>query len=193
MANKDAWWRDSTGDEENRKFDKFSHAITTIKEEHRLTHDGMVFYRTYFEAGVPDGDSRSALFRTGAIPVHFKRLTISASEGPIIVDMAEDAVVDTLGTLLPTLNANRLSSNTPLAEFYASDTVFTSLGSPILGNLFIPGQGNNAGVTGETGSLEEIILKPNTDYSITLTNDPAGAGDADINLVFVWYELSYPS
>lgn len=168
--------------------------MTVIEEEHRLIHDGMVFYRTYFEAAVPDNSSRTALFRTGDIPPHFKRLLVAASEGPIIVDLAEDADVATLGTQLTSFNANRLSSKSPLATFYASDTVFNDTGSPILGNLYIPvGASSNAGVTGETGGIEELVLKPNTDYSLTLTNDPAGSGTADINIFFVWYELSYES
>ncbi len=183
-------FRGNAPDQEQRKFDFFAPAVTTIDEEHRLIHDGMVFYRTYFEPDIPDGESRTSLFRTGAIPPHFKRLTITASEGPVIVDMAEDAVVDTLGTLLDTFNANRVSTNTPLAEFYASDTTFTDTGTPILGNLYIPAQGNN-GVAGSTASVEELILKPNTDYSLTFTNDPAGQGTADVNAVFVWYEISY--
>lgn len=191
MANQDSPFTRSAGDERKRQYDNFAHAVTVIKEEHRLLHDGMVFYRTYSEADVPDGDFRVSLFRTGDRPAHFKRLTLSASEGPINISLAEDATVTTLGTVLETFNCNRISSNTPTATFYASDTVFADEGDPILGNLYIPASGNQ-GVTGETAALEELILKPNSDYSLSFQNDPAGGGTADINITFVWYEISYP-
>lgn len=183
-------YRANAADQEVRKFDYFAPAVTTIDEEHRLTHDGMVFYRTYQEADIPDGAVRVSLFRTGAIPPHFKRLNVTASEGPINITLGENAVVNSLGNQLTVYNTNRTSPILPLSEFYDSTTVFTDLGTPILGALFIPADGN-AGVTGSTAALEELVLKPNTDYSISFENDPAGSGTADVGATFVWYEISY--
>lgn len=184
-------FRNSPSDEEKFKFDSYAHATTTMDEEHRLIHDGMVFYRPYFETAVADDTSRTALFRTGATPPHFKRFNVSASEGPITVSLREDAVVTTLGTELDTYNLNRLSSRVSLAKFYGADTVFADIGNPLLGDLFIPGGGNNVGIAGTTAAIEEFILKPNTDYSLTVTNTPAGSGASDISVAMVWYEIGY--
>lgn len=182
--------RNSRRNEDYMGFDKFANARTVIEEEHRMIHDGFLFYRTYSESDIPDGTSRTSLFRTGAIPPHFKRLTVTASEGPVVITLSEGADVATLGTPLESFNANRVSSTVPLAQFYASDTVFNNIGSPILGGLFIPaGASSNSGVAGSTGAVEELILKPNTDYALDFLNDPAGSGTLDINTTFVWYEI----
>lgn len=108
----------------------------------------------------------------------------------MVVELFENAVVNVLGTEISPLNQNRLSSITPTTRVYDSTTTFTSDGDPTLGGLYIP-QNGNQGVTGGTTAIEELVLKPNTDYQLALQNDPAGGGSADIVAQFVWYELSY--
>ncbi len=183
-------FRKSAEDELRRAMDPRAHAVTVISEEHRLTHDGMVFYFQRSETGVPDGAFRRTLFRTGAIPPHFKRVKVTASEGPVIVELYENAVVDVLGPQVAVLNANRLSPRTPLTTVF-SDTTFTNDGDPLLGSLYIPASGNQ-GVEGGTDAIEELVLMPNTDYQFALQNDPAGAGTADIVAQLIFYEIDYP-
>lgn len=183
-------YRSNAPDQEQRKFDFYVPAVTVISEEHRLVHDGMVFYQNIFEAAVPDNNSRVALMRTGDKPVHLKRISVTASEGPVNISLNENAVVNVLGTQVPILNLNRVSTRTPETEWYDNTTTFTDTGNPLLGNLYIPATGNN-GVAGETGAIEEFVLKPNTDYRWELENDPAGSGTADISFTVVFYEIDY--
>lgn len=176
--------------EQVRGLDPFHHAATTIGEEHRLTHDGMVFYVQRSELAIPDQEFRRILLRTGSLVPHFKRIEIDASEGPVVVELFENAIPDVLGAQITPLNTNRLSSKTPTTLVYDSGTTWTSNGNPTLGGLYIP-QNGNQGVSGGTRAIEELVLRPNTDYQLALQNDPAGSGTADIVAQFVWYELSY--
>ncbi len=187
-----SWFRKSTQAELLRAWDPRAHALTTIDELHRLTHDGMVFYVQQSEVGVPDGDFRRGLIRVGEIPIHFKGVFISASEGPVVAELYENTVVDTLGTQLDPVNANRMSSRQPTTEVYGSDTTFISNGSPLLGGLYIPQTGNQGVEGGTSKLLEEFILARNTDYQLSVQNDPAGAGVATIVVQFSWYEIDYP-
>lgn len=187
-----AQYRKSILDEQLRSYDPRAHAVTTIEELHRLTHDGMVFFVQRSELDVPDQQFRRILLRTGSIPPHFKGIGIAASEGPVVVELYENAVVDVLGASIVPINTNRLSPRVPLTTVFDSTTTFTSNGDPLLGGLYIP-QNGNQGVSAEpTGLIEEFILKPNTDYQLSLQNDPAGSGSADIVAQFSWYELDYP-
>lgn len=186
------FYRKSALDEELRAYDPRAHAVTVIEELHRMTHDGFLFYLQRSELAVPDGDFRRSLFRTGSIVPHFKGFFVAASEGPVIIELFEDTIVDTLGVEIIPLNANRNSDNLATAKFYNADTTFIADGDPLLGGLYIP-QNSGQGVTGGTGSLlAELVLKPNTDYQISFQNDPAGSGTADIVGQFSWYEPNYP-
>lgn len=177
---------------EANSFDPFHYAQTVISDEHRLTHDGMVFYTFGSELDIPDGQTRNWAFRTGAIPPHFKRISINASEGPVIVELNEEPTFTGGTPAANVVNCNRLSSNVPLTQLITGiDSLDVSdPGTPLLGALYIP-QAGNQGVSGESGLVEEFVLKPNTDYLFTLTNDPAGAGTADIYVGIVFYEISY--
>jgi len=183
-------FRISPHDEASRVYDPLVHATTIIEEEHRLIHDGMVFFAFGNEQAIPDGESRYWTLRTGNIPPHFKRITIGASEGPVIVTLTENPTITDIGTQAANLvNLNRMSSNLPLTQIFVG-TTFSAPGSPVLGDLYVPQQGNQ-GVSGESSAVEEIILASNTDYLFQLQNDPAGAGTADVYVNLVFYEISY--
>lgn len=186
-------WRDSVADEALKAFDRFHHALTVIDEEHRAIHEGFVYSIVATEEDIPDGDSRYSLYRVHDTPIHLKRFNITASEGPVLLTIYESPVLTDPGgpPLNEPINLNRMSSRVPTMEVFNSPT-FTSPGDPVLGSLYIPADGN-AGVSGETGAVQEIILAANTDYLIEFVNDPAGAGTADVYAVVVFYELDYIS
>lgn len=176
--------------EEGRGLDPFHHARTFIDEDHRLSHDGMWFYAQRSELDVPDGAARQTLFRVGALPTHIRSVSINASEGPVVVELYENADVNTLGAQVGILPTNRVGPKTPLATLYDSTTIFNDIGSPLIGGLYVPANGNQ-GVSGRLQEIPELILLPNVDYTLEVENDPLGGGTADIIVVLGFYEISY--
>jgi hypothetical protein len=94
----------------------------------------------------------------------------------------EGAVV-TGGTAITALNKNRNSLITSQSAALSNPTV-TTLGTPILSQILIGGEGKKAG-GGDVGS-SDLILKPLTTYLFRLTNVNGTAHAAEI--VLEWYE-----
>lgn len=178
--------------------DPFHKALTVINEEHRLIHDGFVYSIQTNEIDIPDGAARQVLYSVQDAPIHLKRFAVNASEGPILLTVYENPTYDDAGTpqLAPTINLNRMSSNTTTMAITRGPLLGglplagLDRGDPVLGSLYIPAQGNQ-GVSGSTFVIEEIVLAANTDYLIEFLNDPLGAGTADVYASVVFYELQY--
>lgn len=181
-------YRKSILDEELRVFDPRVHAMTMIEEEHRMIHDGFLSYVSINLPAIPNLGISDGLIVTGAIPPHVKRLQVAASLGPISVDFFEDTVVGVQGTPVPVINANRLTSNVSLVTAFANPTVTTPGTS--LGTLLIPGGSIFEGVIGTTGVINELLIKPNSNYLIRLTNNSGATIEG--NATLVWYEPNYP-
>jgi hypothetical protein len=94
----------------------------------------------------------------------------------------EGSVV-TGGTAITALNKNRNSLVTSQSAALSNPSV-TTLGTPILSQILIGGQGKKAG-GGAIGS-SDLILKPLTTYLFRLTNVNGTAHAAEI--VLEWYE-----
>jgi len=94
----------------------------------------------------------------------------------------EGSVV-TGGTAITALNKNRNSLVTSQSAALSNPTV-TTLGTPILSQILIGGEGKKAG-GGAIGS-SDLILKPLTTYLFRLTNINGTAHAAEI--VLEWYE-----
>ena len=94
----------------------------------------------------------------------------------------EGSVV-TGGTAITALNKNRNSLVTSQSAALSNPTV-TTLGTPILSQILIGGEGKKAG-GGDVGS-SDLILKPLTTYLFRLTNVNGTAHAAEI--VLEWYE-----
>lgn len=183
-------FRKSRAEEEIRKFDSISHAITTNLEEERMVHDGFLFYASYREDGVGSGLTSEALFIPGADKsTHVKRLKISASLGPVSVDFFEAPTVTANGVVQTIVSANRANVIIPDSQLFANPTI-TSDGDNI-GGLYVPGGSIFEGVVGSTDTIEELIVAPNTPYLIRLTNETGGA--INVGASIVWYEVGYES
>jgi hypothetical protein len=94
----------------------------------------------------------------------------------------EGSVV-TGGTAITALNKNRNSLTTSQSAALSNPTV-TTLGTPILSQILIGGQGKKAG--GGAIASSDLILKPLTTYLFRLTNVNGTAHAAEI--VLEWYE-----
>ena len=102
--------------------------------------------------------------------------------GNVMGFLYEGSVV-TGGTAITALNKNRNSLVTSQSAALSNPTV-TTLGTPILSQILIGGEGKKAG-GGDVGS-SDLILKPLTTYLFRLTNVNGTAHAAEI--VLEWYE-----
>jgi hypothetical protein len=102
--------------------------------------------------------------------------------GDAIGFLYEGSVV-TGGTAITAVNKNRNSVITSQSAALSNPTV-TTLGTPILAQILIGGQGKKAGGGGIGSS--DLILKPLTTYLFRLTNVNGTAHAAEI--VLEWYE-----
>jgi hypothetical protein len=134
-----------------------------------------------FANPLPDGESIdiAIAFAAGVTP----NISISGlCAGDAMGFLYEGSVV-TGGTAITALNKNRNSLITSQSAALSNPTV-TTLGTPILSQILIGGQGKKAG-GGAIGS-SDLILKPLTTYLFRLTNINGTAHAAEI--VLEWYE-----
>jgi hypothetical protein len=134
-----------------------------------------------FSNPLPDGQSIdiAIAFAAGVTP----NISISGlCAGDAMGFLYEGSVV-TGGTAITAINKNRNSVITSQSAALSNPTV-TTLGTPILSQILIGGQGKKAG-GGAIGS-SDLILKPLTTYLFRLTNVNGTAHAAEI--VLEWYE-----
>jgi hypothetical protein len=134
-----------------------------------------------FADPLPDGESIdiAIAFAAGVTP----NISIfGLCAGDAMGFLYEGSVV-TGGTAITALNKNRNSLVTSQSAALSNPSV-TTLGTPILSQILIGGQGKKAG-GGAIGS-SDLILKPLTTYLFRLTN--VNGTDHAAEIVLEWYE-----
>jgi hypothetical protein len=134
-----------------------------------------------FANPLPDGESIdiAIAFAAGVTP----NISISGlCAGDAMGFLYEGSVV-TGGTPITAINKNRNSLITSQSAALSNPTV-TTLGTPILSQILIGGEGKKAG-GGAVGS-SDLILKPLTTYLFRLTN--VNSTDHAAEIVLEWYE-----
>lgn len=178
-------------DEETFKFDKFAHAVTTITEEHRLTHDGMVYHASGREAVVANLASLDLLFAIPALVFpHMRKLVLNLGDGPCDVLFYEGVTTSDDGSALLTYNRNRNSSRAPGTVLTKAPTV-TDLGT-LIHDRYVGdpgGQGANQIGANSAALGEEWVGAPSTKYLLRVTNN--SGGNIIINFEMMWYEIAY--
>lgn len=156
-----------------------------IGSDHAYIHDGIAF---------------TAIINTGSISaaydIAFK--TPSAESGkfihwrPIGIDTSADYVDIVLregdtysaGTSVTPINRNRLSTNTSKMQSFVYNATATPTGTIIQrGGIGTSGNAASQGGGGAAAS-QEIVLKQDTNYVLTLTPD----GATVVNVSLFWYE-----
>lgn len=159
----------------------------TISSDHAYIHDGIAFI-----ALVNTGSISAAYdiaFTTPAATdgkfIHWRPIGFTTSANYIYWELTEGETASS-GTTVTPINRNRLSSNTSKMSYFAKGATCTPAGTIIdLGG--VGSAGNPASRSGGgAGGDEEIVLKQNTTYCLTIT--PAGATTVTGKLF--WYEES---
>jgi hypothetical protein len=185
-------FRQNTTDEERRKFDAFTHAVTVISEPHRHIHDGFVYHCATKVTGLIDTGTLDHLIvvPAGSFP-HFHKMRASVGNGDVDIVMYEGSTASADGTPLSSFNLNRSSSNTPDVVINTAPTI-TDVGTEIH-PLWIPPTGAGIGQTVEGVSAategEEWVLAPSMKYLRRITNNSGAT--ISLWLEYFWYEIAY--
>ena len=185
-------FRKNRGMEEIRKFDPHAHAVTTISEPHRMTHDGFMFHVSYKHETIVNGGTEDILLKVpaGSFP-HLNRVNVNAGAGDININLYEATTVSADGTALSVHNTNRNSTNVSAMLVYNAPTV-TDVGTEIHHQWIPPSAtGTGLSVDGITNAEqgEEWLLAQNENYLIRLENTSGNTIDAWIEILF--YEIGY--
>lgn len=159
-----------------------SSGLKTITVPHSRIHGGMsYFHEDFVDLGA--GASRQFILAVPdtATRIHFLFQIDFESESS--VTLTEGVSTDADGTAITELNRSRNSANT--AELILTHTPTNPTGGIVLNNSQ-KGSGKQTGGT-QRGAFE-LILKQNTKYLISITNQAATASLT--NWLFDWYEAT---
>lgn len=166
--------------------DHLNSAIATLDVEHYEIHEGdHFFYSTVFS--LASGATAIYTLKTGAKPIHFVFSTVGNDAG-ISGNTYENVTANEDGTLITINNNNRNSANTTTTTIRFNPTGLNTTGSVLL-RTFRAGTGGTP-LTRSAGSISrgnEIIFKPNTKYSLSITN--LSTSTNNVSFETSWYEL----
>lgn len=160
--------------------------IAVIQEDHSQIHNGNSYYLHGRET-LGNGQVKQWVFKTATKKLHL--LIDLFAEKETDTRLVEDLNVVSQGTLETPINRDRNSANTSDASFYEGIYAISEGGAELnLINTFITGgatgQGNNDSMMKRDAS--ELILLPNTWYSLTLTSR---INSNMIAWIIDWYEV----
>lgn len=171
--------------------ERVTQAWNTITTDHASIHEGKLFY-AYSKSSILAAGTLKFTFTTPAAStgkyVHFRPSIISTSGDKVTMTMTEIPTAVSGGTTLASYNRNRISTVTPESVLKTGVTLTES--ATVVDIAYIGGGTGVGGTQSGAGTTEadEIVLKQETVYSITLLNESASA-----NTVFMkikWYEQS---
>lgn len=150
-----------------------------------MVHDGAGFQADKVQSGLASAATGNVVITTGAKPIHVRGLDIAMEVSPGTLKMFEGPTITVPGTAFETSgDTNRITSNTPTASFSYAATV--SANGTQLTETLVTSPAKDAGSV-QSRFGEEIILKANTDYLITLLN--SSGGPISWGFKCFWYEI----
>lgn len=149
--------------------------------------NGLQYYMRLHAASVAVNGVLNLRFQTGAKPVIIKAREVSFSATNTVEYVAQEGGTYTGGTAVAVENENRIN---PVPSTVLLSTGGTIGGSPVVfrrKRIYSAGSTSGGGSKVGTDVLgRETVLKPNTLYTVTMTN-VAGA-TAEIQLELSWFE-----
>ena len=164
-------------------FDSITGAFSNIDIGHKKIHDGNNFNASISSLAVANAGNLDIRFKTGAKVPH---LTLTfTSTGKSTFKIYEAATISA-GSALTSYNSNRNKATASTVTITSAPTVTATGSTLVYDGLLNGGSGGlTAGAMGATRN--ELVLIPNTEYLIRLTNT---AGTAqDLNIAMSWYEV----
>lgn len=174
--------------EEFQKFDKYTHAITVITEQHRLCHDGAMYIYSVYIDSIPAKSYIDFLVVQEPIvpPAHIRQWRLLYTQGPLILRAFENTVTSDDGLDAGARNMNRNHDDSGSSLQFMSNPVVSDPGDQLLVQL----APRNVGQTEALG--EEWVLKRSGQpqkYLLRVYND--GFLPTAISFDLYWYVPPY--
>lgn len=166
--------------------------LTYISGDHRYIHEGRAYTYLGNTGSLAAGSGTYSIaittpVDTSGIRLHFRPVKFSATANLMLMTVAEGSTV-TGGTAATPINRNRNSANTSKATLLYGVTV-SAPGSTVAQAAIGGGSNPANAIGGGNGASEELVLKPNTTYSIKIDNIGSTTASTGYFEVF-WYEES---
>lgn len=163
--------------------DGFAYDSSVVNDErHFLTELGRTYIHNGVHSGLAAGATLVHLLVVGSRSAHLKTYHASSTVAPVPLSLSEAPTVTTQGTLGSVVNKNRESTISSETQIYEGGTV-SAEGLHLEGDI-LAGSKQDGG--SQHGTDDEWILKPNTTYLFSVTNNATGA--ADISFHVEWYD-----
>ena len=177
--------------EETRKFDDYAYAVTTIDEEHRLTHDGYTFKISYIVSALVTTGEHDLLIRipAGKGPPHIRRWRFKPTNAPCTVEFFENTTYSAAGAAVTPVCHNR-TKKTVAGTLFSTGPTITADGDVLDTQLATTAAKDTGSPTDSFG--EEWIFDADGAervYLIRLTN--TSGGNIDVGVEIFFYELPY--
>ena len=146
----------------------------------RMVDVGRAYMKSDIHPAVASGGSVVHLIRTGAKPFHLAQYVFKAALAPATIEVIEAPTVTADGTEVGWTAKNRVVADqvAPLSTVFQDSTITAATGTVLYADMII-GTKATGGVAQAEG---ELILKPNTDYALIITNDAAQVSDIVVSL-----------
>jgi hypothetical protein len=179
-----AWAKDSDGG----ILEANGGSLSTITHDHRQIHQGSGFTHSQLHSAVVSGASHTHMISVGANPIHIRSFAIQISGAPVNVAYRKDVITSADGTLLGIGNNNFNSALVSTTQIFEGPTI-TDTGD-LIGESLLPSITNQGGNSLDIITGGEWILKPNTKYTYTITNNNNSAIDYTVTIFFYEPALS---
>lgn len=169
--------------------DSFTDFITWISSDHRYIHEGKGFSYVGNSGSLAAGAKYALYIKTpiasaGAY-LHIRPAKFSPTANTMTITIAEASTV-TGGTVVSPINRNRNSSKLSKAIITAGVTV-SVVGTVLEQDAGGGGSNPSNNTGGDGGANQEIVLKPDTGYSVEIVNVGATTASTAYFELF-WYE-----
>lgn len=166
-------------------FEALTDYFGVIDSDHAYIHDGLAFTSIINTGSI--SAAYDIAFKTPTVAsdkyIHWRPIGITSSANYVDVTLREGDTWSS-GTTVTPINRNRLSTDTSNMQSFAYNVTSSPSGT-IIQSSGIGASGNAVSRSGGGGQAnEELVLKQDTDYVLTLT--PSGATICVLSLF--WYE-----
>lgn len=169
--------------------DKLTGFHTQITGDHRYIHDGRAFSYIGTTGSLDAADKYAISIKTpvdtSGVYVHLRPAKFSATANTMSLTVAEGSTTTDGSTVVP-FNRNRNSANVSKAVVTAGVTVSVS-GTVIERDVVGGGSNPSNNEGGAGGANQELVLKPDTLYSIEIANIGETTTSTGYFEIF-WYE-----
>jgi len=157
-------------------------SLVVMEAEHANIHKGKAYF-LYSSITIAGTSSAYIQLKTGSKFTHFKsRNLTNISANNVLYTVYESPTITDGTTAVPSINANRNSTNNSANVFYNNPTSVS--GGTQLVQVYLAG---SVQFRTSESAIIELIYKPNTNYVAKVDN--LNAGNATIYFSFFWYEI----